>query len=333
MMSTSPHKTLILINPAAARASDAWREIRAHLMTRGLRFDEHITTHPGDAEARTRDALNAGYRTIVAMGGDGTLSETASGFFVREGMNALSRSVSTHAALALLPAGTGDDFARGLAGKGAPLSEWLERLIRYYHETGIERHTLMRKVDVLDCSVSTSTSGNINRFICLNAATLGIGAEVATRVAGQGRLLRAGGGEARFAIAALGALARWRSLPVRITVDDVPAVKCITNLLAVMNGRFAGGGMMFAPSAEPDDGQLEVVSTDRLTRPVLLRELTRIHRGGHIANPAVRVTSGARVAIETDGDRDRLPVEADGNVRGWTPAEFRVMPRALRIVV
>lgn len=332
-MSTSPHDTLILINPVAARASGAWHEIRAHLITRGLRFDEHTTTRPRDAEARTRAALTAGYRTIVAMGGDGTLSQTASGFFVREGRNETPRIVSTHAALALLPAGTGNDFARGLAGERASLAEWLERFIRYYHEKESGADATTRKVDVLDCLASTSTSENTWRFICLNAATLGIGAEVATRVARQGRVLRVAGGEARFAIAALGALRCWRSRRVRITVDDAPAFESMTNLLAVMNGRFAGGGMMFAPRAEPDDGQLEVVSTDRLTRRVLLRELTRIHRGGHLANPAVRVTSGARVRIETDENRDRLPVEADGDVRGWTPVEFQVIPRALRVVM
>lgn len=332
-MAASLPDTLILINPAAARAPRVWREIRAQLKTRGVHFDEHITTCRGDAEARTRDALRSGYRTIVAMGGDGTLSETASGFFTREKQSDLSVPVSTHAVLALLPAGTGNDFARGLANERALLSDWLERLIHYYHESGTELHSMTRKVDVLDGAASTSAAGEVHRFICLNAATLGIGAEVATRVARQGRVLRAAGGEARFAVAALHALARWRARRVRITVDGVPSFESMTNLLAVMNGRFAGGGMMFAPGAEPDDGRLELVSTNRLTRPVLLRELTRIHRGGHIANPAVRISGGTRVRIETDGARNHLPIEADGDVRGWTPVDFRVIPRALRIVV
>jgi diacylglycerol kinase family enzyme len=64
-----------------------------------------------------------------------------------------------------------------------------------------------------------------------------------------------------------------------------------------------------------------------------LRELTRIHRGGHIANPRVRITTGTHVRIETERADDFLLVEADGDVRGQTPLEFRVLPRALSVVV
>ncbi len=332
--------TLILINPAAARAAHVWRDTRAQLLARRVRFEEHITVKPGDAAKRTRRALQEGYRTIVALGGDGTLSETASGFFTRDERDATMRHVNPHAALAILPAGTGDDFARGLIGKRATLAAWLERFINYHHAE--EHAETVRRVDVLDGAArvmsresSARTIGDIhlNRFICLNAATLGLGAEVAARVARQGRMMRVASGEARFALAAIAALARWRARPARITVDDAPPFEVLTNLLAVMNGRFAGGGMMFSPTAQPDDAQLDVVSTNRLTRPVLLRELTRIHRGGHIGNPAVRLTRGARVRIEIVNAADCLSIEADGDVRGTTPVEFRVLPKALRVVV
>jgi diacylglycerol kinase (ATP) len=108
--------------------------------------------------------------------------------------------------------------------------------------------------------------------------------------------------------------------------------ECRTNLIAVVNGTYAGGGMNFSPEARLDDGLLDVLTVCRLSRAALLRELARVRRGGHLANPKVKLTRGTRVRVETHDPADSLPVEADGDVRGHTPAEFRVMPGALRVV-
>ena len=68
----------------------------------------------------------------------------------------------------------------------------------------------------------------------------------------------------------------------------------------------------------------------RLTRAVVIREMARIHRGGHVVNPKVRIETARRVRVESL--EDELMIEADGDVRGATPAEFVVMPAALRVV-
>jgi diacylglycerol kinase (ATP) len=105
------------------------------------------------------------------------------------------------------------------------------------------------------------------------------------------------------------------------------------NLVAVANGIYAGGGMMFAPGARVDDGMMNVLLAYGLSRAAILRELPRIRRGGHLANPRVREMKTTRVLIETLAPQDALPVEADGNVRGYTPAEFRIIPSALKVVL
>ena len=333
-MNTSPADTLAIINPAAARAALVWRDIRQTLADQGIRIDEHTSRAPGDGAARAREGLRSGYGTILAAGGDGTLSEIASGFFTRgddpRSADGLTR-IAHDAALAIIPSGTGDDFARSLAGGRAPIRDWIERFIRHAREQNPQATT--HTLDVLDGAARVPASSSVNRFVCINAATLGIGAEVAARVAAQGEMLRRANGEARFAVAALGALARWRDRLVRVSVDGASPIECRTNLLAVMNNPYAGGGMMFAPGARPDDGALDVVTTDRLTRLVLVRELARIHRGGHVANPSVRVLRGRRVLIETEPEQDALSIEADGDIRGTTPVELRVVPNALRVVV
>jgi diacylglycerol kinase family enzyme len=103
--------------------------------------------------------------------------------------------------------------------------------------------------------------------------------------------------------------------------------------LAVANNVYAGGGMMFAPTARVDDGKMDVLLSWNITRAGILRELPRIRRGGHLANPNVRADLATRVEIETIGPENELPIEADGNVRGVTPARFHIMPRTLRLVL
>ena len=104
------------------------------------------------------------------------------------------------------------------------------------------------------------------------------------------------------------------------------------NLVAVANGLYAGGGMMLSPQARNDDGKLDVVTASGLNRLQVVRELPRIHRGGHVANPKVRIFQGSSARIETFAPEDAMLIEADGNLRGKTPVEFQIMPRALRFV-
>ena len=91
--------------------------------------------------------------------------------------------------------------------------------------------------------------------------------------------------------------------------------------------------MLLSPQATIDDGKLDVLTASRLSRAGVMRELPRIHSGGHLLNPKVSVFQGQRTVIETFSDNDGLLIEADGNLRGRTPVEFRVLPQALRIVV
>lgn len=320
-------KPLIIINHAAAKARKAWPDVRARLVEERTEFDFYETTKPGDATTRTREALRAGTTTIGVVGGDGTLSEVAQGFFEFSPQpEALPSQINAAAQLAILPAGTGDDFARSEMGRRESLLKWTDIFIA--HCRGPENENV-RLVDVLYGLCDEYKTP----FICLNASTMGIGGETAAGVAAQGDFMRRFSGEARFAVAAMAALAGWRERRVRVSIDDTEVVEGNMNLVGVANALYAGGGMMLSPHAKIDDGKLDVVCASGLSRAEVLRELTRIHKGGHVNNPKVRLVQGVGVSIETFSVEDAMLIEADGNVRGVTPVEFRVMPKALRFVV
>lgn len=318
---------LIIINNAAAKARQAWPVVRAQLTAHDVHFDLHSTTHAGDATLRVRAALREGITTVAVVGGDGTLSEAAQGFFeFNDQIRELPSPINSKAVLAILPAGTGDDFARSEMGTRAPLASWIELLISYCREPTDQQ---VRPVDVLYGLCDNYQTP----FICINASTMGIGGETAARVAAQGQMMRKLSGEGRFALAAVAALAHWRERKVRVSLAGGEVIEGPMNLVGVANALYAGGGMMLSPKAKIDDGKLDVITAAGLSRANVMRELTRIHKGGHVANPKVRIFQSEAVTIDTFSEADAMPIEADGNVRGVTPVKFQMMPRALRFLV
>jgi len=320
-------RTLIIVNHVAAKARRAWSIVRVRLEAARVDFEFHETTAAGDATKRTRTALQSGFNTIVVLGGDGTLSETAEGFFEYEkNIELLPRPINPGSALAILPAGTGDDFARGIRGARAPLESWIETLIAHLKDPNEPR---TKTVDL----IYGRCNDYATPFICLNASTLGIGGETGARVAAQGDFMRRFSGETRFLLAATGAVAAWRERRVAVTVDNDLMADGPMNLVAVANNAYAGAGMMLSPKARIDDGKLDVVIASGLTRMNVVRELPRLHTGGHVKNPKVKISLGTYTRVETFSAGDAMRIEADGNVRGVTPADYRIMPAALKFVV
>ncbi|HEV7397352.1 MAG TPA: diacylglycerol kinase family protein, partial [Pyrinomonadaceae bacterium] len=190
-------RPLIIINNAAARAREAWPIVRARLEQSGIVFDFVETTAPGDAALRARAAYESGNSLVAVVGGDGTLSEAAGGYFNGLGDGGL-RSINPNAALSILPSGTGNDFARTLTGQRKPLSFWIDNLVDYCRDPKEEK---TRVIDV----IRVRTDGFRRSLICINASTLGLGGETASRVAAQGASMRKLSGELRFVTAAMGA--------------------------------------------------------------------------------------------------------------------------------
>ena len=318
---------LIIVNNVAAKARQSWPKIKNQLDAAGVNYQSHFTNRQGDATIQTRAALKSSVQLIVVVGGDGTLSEAAEGFFqFNDNLEIPPTQINPNAALAVLPAGTGDDFARGLRRHRAPLQEWIDKLLSYVRGGDRSRgETAPQQIDVL----YGLCDGFQKPFICLNASTMGIGGETAGRVAAQGRFMRNFSGEFRFVFAAVGALAAWRERRVRVTVDDKTVADGPMNLVGVANGLYAGGGMMLSTGARVDDGKLDVITASGLSRANVVTELSRIHTGGHLNNPKVTLTQGKKVRIETLLLQDAMPLEADGNVRGVTPVQFEVIPGAL----
>ncbi|HLG17397.1 MAG TPA: diacylglycerol kinase family protein [Blastocatellia bacterium] len=307
-------ETLFIINPTSARGRTikAWANARLELKQARLPFREHITSGTGEAKRVTREAVSAGVTTVIAVGGDGTMSEVVRGYLDRDG-----RAINPAAAVGLLPSGTGSDFRRSLGKTN------IEDLIAMLGEGST------RLIDAVRASY-TNQAGLPESRCFINLASFGLGGDIVKIVNERRSLLpRWVGGRARFVLGALIALVRYECTGTRVTLDDRPPIAVKSNLIVVANGKFAGGGMMLAPNADIADGLLDVILSDRAGRFDVIGELPRIGRGGLLKNPKVSEARAREVSIESERP---LAIDIDGEMVGYTPATLRLLPGAVRFV-
>ncbi|HSE36643.1 MAG TPA: diacylglycerol kinase family lipid kinase, partial [Blastocatellia bacterium] len=131
-----------------------------------------------------------------------------------------------------------------------------------------------------------------------------------------------------FAAAAIAALGRYETVAVSLRLDE-REIEISSNLIVAANGKFAGGGMMLAPHAELDDGLLDIIVTDNATRFDVIKELPRIQRGAHLKNPKVKEMRAREVSINSE---EPMAIDLDGEMVGFTPAQLRVLPSAVRFL-
>ena len=286
--------------------------MRTELISLGLEFDERVTSRPGEATEITREALMNGVTRVIAVGGDGTLSEVINGYINDDG-----HAINEGAAVGIVPSGTGSDFCRSLG-----LSSRSEAIAGL---TG----SSTRMIDAVRIAYSGRDGASDSRTF-INVASFGLGGDVSAFV-NQWRdsLPRWVGGRVRFVAAAVRALEQYRNNDVKVRLDDDRDFEIISNLIVVANGRFGGAGMKLAPHAEMDDGLLDVILTDRATRLDVIRELRRIRRGGYLNNPKVSELRARQVSITAS---QPMAIDIDGEMAGYTPAYLTALPRAVRFL-
>src|SRR5438094_7555717 len=263
----------VILNPTAGNLETVrdWQE-RVESIAR--RCPIRITSHPGEAEALARRAVEDGFARIVAAGGDGTVNQVANGL------------AGSNAALGLLPLGTVNVFAMEL---GLPLHD-LELC------WGIIEGANMRRVDL--------PSANGKYFVQL--AGVGLDAQVVkeTSLAFKRSL-----GPLSYLISAAQIAARE---PPRLFIESESASVNEASFVLVGNGRHYGGPFPFFKQAVLDDGLLDVVAFKRLGYLDIIKYLQDVVFSSDIRVPEVeyfqtrnlRITSDQDVPVELDGELD-----------------------------
>ncbi len=206
--------------------------------------------------------------------------------------------------LGIVPGGRGNDLARVL---GIPTDP--EEAI----EIVLAGHS--RPIDV----------GEANGERFLGIASVGFDSD-ANRIANETRLLR---GNLVYAYAALRALAGWKSARFTIAIGD-RRTRVEGYSVIVANSKAYGGGMFIAPDAELDDGEFDVVTIGQVGKLRFLGNLPKVFKGSHVRNDEVRVVRASSLSLSASRP---FAVYADGEHLTDLPADLRVIPRALRVLV
>lgn len=305
---------VFVVNPKSANGATLRRFDRLReRFASALDFMEvRLTERPRHAVELTREAIRAGARAVVAVGGDGTNNEVVNGFFDEAGQPV------GEAAFGFVCSGTGGDFRRTF-GQGTDPIESLDRLRRF--------HT--RDID-LGRLAFVDHQGAERAWMYLNSGSIGLVGRVVDIANSSSKAL---GPQVTFLSAAVRGLFSYRPQRVRLRFDEDPApVEDAFLLVSMANGKFFGGGMKIAPHAEPDDGLLDCVMV-KGAGAALVRHMPKLYLGTHVDVTAlVTVRRCKRVQVEPVDAQDSVLVELDGEQPGRLPGTFEVVPRALRLI-
>jgi YegS/Rv2252/BmrU family lipid kinase len=289
---------LIILNPAAnrGRAAHTRAAITSAFRAHELPFELIFTEHKGHAQQLAANAAATDrYGAVVAAGGDGTINEIVNGL------------LGSTLPLGFVPLGTGNDWVKlwNLPPDQPQIAA--ERL----------RNAAVRTVDV----------GCVNGRAFLNGVGCGFDAQIAIEAA-QIRRLK---GLAVYGAALLRALARYRAPRMRVAWHGNVLGKRLL-LAAVGNGRCQGGSFWLTPTAQVNDGLLDLCLVDALRLDEIARHIGKVLRGTHTQLQQVHMARASSVTITSP---DPLPVHADGEVLGAAlhEIEIKLKPAALRILV
>lgn len=260
-----------------------------HTVTVLRRRDYHSLSEAVDAE------ISAGADALVVVGGDG---------MVHLGVNAVAH---TKVPLGIIPAGTGNDAARGLGlelqNPGAAVEHFLSCA------RGKPRAVDLGRIE---------RSGEPPRWF-MGALSAGFDALVNERA----NMWRWPTGPMRYNLAILRELAVLRPLSYALVVDG-RARHQRGVLISISNGTSIGGGMKITPDAKYDDGLLDLFVVSPVSRSTFLRIYPQVFSGRHTNRPEVSIEQVTEVVIDAPG----LVAYADGERIGPLPATVRVDPGA-----
>ncbi len=261
------------------------------------------TNHSGHAQQVVEATDLSVYSGVIAAGGDGTLFEVINGL--------MSHPAERRAPLGVIPVGTGNAFSREL---GLQPTDWEKGI-------GIITGNHAQSIDI------GHAQSRDQHFYFINI--IGVGFVVD---AGRTTLKIKKLGKSAYTLATLWETARLKKHPVKLTMEDhsgqVIHLDDEVVFVEVANSRFTGTSFLIAPEARIDDGLLDVVILNNISRLRILRLFPTIYSGKHVNYPEVETHQVKRITIHTEKP---MPLMPDGEFIGHTPVTIECMTAALKM--
>lgn len=283
----------LLCNPTSGggRGGKIKEQVISHLQSQELDFLD-LSGVNADAAKMNLKALDLErISNLIVIGGDG---------LVHLAIQKLARSAVP---LLIIPAGTGNDFARSL---GLNINQPLENLslLNEMKSTGVDLGLVAG--EYFAQILSTGFDSLVNER------------------ANQMRFIR---GRMKYNVAIAQVLSTFKPRSYSFRVDEVH-LESKAMLIAVSNGKSYGGGMMISPMSDLQDGYLDVMILGPVSRFEFLRVFPKVYSGSHINHPAVKFLKAKSVAISANA-----VAYADGERVGDLPIEVSIVEKCLRVLI
>jgi diacylglycerol kinase (ATP) len=292
-----PTTIAVILNPASGAGKT---KKLVPIVTEALKqtrrpFQLYLTTRAGEAPEVAQRFADEGAAVLIAVGGDGTINEVANGIL------ASGRQVP----IGLVPSGHGSDFVR-TAGTPKEVGAAISAAT-----SGSTRQIDVGRADFDD--------GVSHYFV--NIAGLGFDAAVAERV----NKIRLPGSTLPYLAGLCGALVGYRNISVDVMADG-ETISETAVFVTVANAKYLGGGLMLTPMAEIDDGLLDLAIIGDFEKFELIKQVPGVYKGKHTNHPKFLHRRAKTIRIES---KTPARVQMDGELGGFSPVTFSVVPGAL----
>ncbi|MFC0273934.1 diacylglycerol/lipid kinase family protein [Metabacillus herbersteinensis] len=281
------------------RALKIWNKIERILIKKNVLYCVYYTEKPKHATLIVQELINEKCNCIiVVVGGDGTIHEVLNGL------------IGSNTPLGIIPAGSGNDFSRGLG-------------ISLEHDKALDR-ILNGESKIIDIGIVNST------YFC-TVAGIGFDGEVAY-VSNQSifkkifNLIRIG--HLTYIINTIKVLFQFTPADITVVIDKKIYKFQKVWLVAVANLPFYGGGLPICPKAECTDGLFDICIVHGMTKFQFFRILKLVLKGQHMSSPSIKIIKGTELEINSSTP---LMIHGDGEIIGRTPAQIRIEPHSLYV--
>lgn len=291
---------LFIINKQSGNGFQVWEKLIPLLTEMNVEYKTYFISKKEQLQNFKTEIKSLHIKAIVIVGGDGTVHHILP--FIEE----------TSLPIGIIPAGSGNDFARALKiPKNSSLA--LKKLLQ----------GKIKQVDII----------YVNGKPCTTVVGVGFDA-VVTDITNRSNikqwLNKLKIGKFSYVVGVLRALFSFKPNEVVITIDGKKKTYPHIWLIAIANTPFYGGGLKICPSAEETDGILNICIADSLSKWEVLMLFPLIFLGKHTIHQGVTFSTGKKIEISTN---QPLLVQADGEVLGTTPVSITILKQKLNIIV
>ena len=301
----------VIANPISGggKGEEDFPTISNLLHEKGIEFEAQFTEHRYHATEIAVEAVNRGYRRLIVVGGDGTLSEVVNALFIQK------QCEPKEVLVAVIAVGTGNDWVR---------TTQLPRNYAAVADAIKEGHSFLQDVGKVCYAESKFEQ---TRYM-VNIAGMGFDAYVIEIF--NHLKLKGYKGKWLYLYSLIKGFFSAKSADTTVEVDGKVICKRPLFSLAVGIGRYNGGGIQQLPRAIADDGLLDL----SIIRPVhwwhVIFRAARLFNGKIYTIGHVHHARGKVVKISSE---PTLPLECDGELMGGTPITISVIPQAVRFIV